>query len=246
VRESCDDPPMLVAGVDACRGGWIAVVLEANHFADSISTPTFVELLGSVPDARVVGVDIPIGLPSEGMRAADIAARVFVGPRRSSVFPTPPRAALVAATHAEARGILPSLSAQSFALGKRILEAEACLEERVVEVHPEVSFAALAGRPLRHSKRSWNGQMERSRLLASAGIELPDDLTAGQAAADDVLDAAIAAWTAARKERGEAATLPADPPCRMGDGSRSGTSRPGSLRRRWRGELPVAGAQTAG
>jgi predicted RNase H-like nuclease len=86
----------------------------------------------------------------------------------------------------------------------------------VIEVHPEVSFAALAGRPLQNSKRSWNGQMERRRLLASAGIELPDELTAGDAAADDVLDAAIAAWSAARKDRGEAATVPAEPPVQDG------------------------------
>jgi len=111
----------------------------------------------------LVGIDIPIGLPREGVRAADTAARVFVGPRRSTVFPTPPRAALVAATYAEARQALPSLSAQSFALGRKILEVEACLEDRVFEVHPEVSFAALASRQLRHSKRSWNGQMERRR-----------------------------------------------------------------------------------
>jgi hypothetical protein len=54
--------------------------------------------------------------------------------------------------------------------------------------------------------------MERRGLLASAGIELPDELPAGQAAPDDVLDAAIAAWSATRKERDEAVTLPADPP----------------------------------
>jgi Protein of unknown function (DUF429) len=46
----------------------------------------------------------------------------------------------------------------------------------VIEVHPEAWFAALAGRPLRNSKRSWNDQMEQRRLLASAGIELPDEL----------------------------------------------------------------------
>ncbi len=206
----------LVAGVDASRGGWVAVVVDAGHFADSLSATTFAQLLGSLKDASAVAVDIPIGLPNEGVRAADVAARTFVGPRRSSVFPTPPRAALVASTYAEARGVLSSLSAQSFALGKKILEVEACLEERVFEVHPEVSFAALAGRPLRDSKRSWNGQMERRRLLASAGIELPEALTAGQAAADDVLDAAIAAWSAARKDRGEAAMLPADPPLQDG------------------------------
>jgi predicted RNase H-like nuclease len=108
------------------------------------------------------------------------------------------------------------LSAQSFALGKKILEVEGCLEERVFEVHPEVSFAALARRQLLHSKRSWNGQMERRQLLAMAGIELPDDLVAGQVAADDVLDAAVAAWSAARKARGAAATLPPDPPLQDG------------------------------
>jgi predicted RNase H-like nuclease len=204
------------AGVDACRGGWVAIALEDGQFADSLFATTFAQLVRTLADAAAVGVDIPIGLPCEGVRAADLAARAFVGPRRSSVFPTPSRAALVATTYAEARKILPSLSAQSFALGKKVLEVEGSLEERVFEVHPEVSFAALAGRHLRHSKRSWNGQMERRRLLTAAGIDLPNELTAGQAGADDVLDAAIAAWSAARKARGEAATLPADPPVQDG------------------------------
>lgn len=135
-----------------------------------------------------------------------------VGRRRGSVFPTPPRVALAAATYAEARTLFPSLSAQSFSLRTKILEVESCLEDRVFEVHPEVSFAALAGRHLRHSKRSWNGQAERRRLLRGAGIDLPEELAAGQAAPDDVLDAAVAAWSAARKAKGEAATLPSDPP----------------------------------
>jgi predicted RNase H-like nuclease len=205
-----------VAGADACSGGWVAIVVTDGEFADSLFAPTFAQLLGKLGGAAAIGVDIPIGLPSEGVRAADIAARAFVGPRRSSVFPTPPRVALVATSYAEARRLLPSLSAQSFALGKKILEVEAALEGRVFEVHPEVSFAALAGRHLQYSKRSWNGQMERRRLLVEAGLELPDELSAGRAAADDVLDAAIAAWSAARKARGEAATLPPDPPVQDG------------------------------
>jgi predicted RNase H-like nuclease len=205
----------VVGGADAYRGGWVAIVVD-GQFAYSLLAATFANLLGNLGAAAAIGVDIPIGLPSEGVRAADVAARAFVGPRRSSVFPTPTRAALDAATYVEARRLLPSLSAQSFALGKKILEVEAALEERVFEVHPEVSFAALAGHHLRYSKRSWNGQMERRRLLAAAGIDLPDKLSAGQAAADDVLDAAIGAWSAARKARGEAATLPPDPPVQDG------------------------------
>jgi predicted RNase H-like nuclease len=206
----------VVAGVDACRGGWVAIVVEDDQFINSMFAATFAQLLQVLADAAAVGVDIPIGLPSKGVRPADLAARAYVGPRRNSVFPTPPRAALVAATYAEARQVMPSLSAQSFALGKKILEVEACLEERVFEVHPEVSFAALAGRQLLQSKRSWNGQMERRQLLATSGIELPDELVAGHAAADDVLDAAIVAWSAARKARCEAGMLPPDPPIQEG------------------------------
>jgi predicted RNase H-like nuclease len=206
----------LVAGVDACRGGWVAIVAEDGRFADSLLAASFEELLGGLGVATAIGVDIPIGLPDEGVRAADVEARAFVGARRSSVFPTPARAALVSATYAEARRVSPSLSAQSFALSKKILEVEANLEERVFEVHPEVSFAALAGRHLRYSKRSWNGHRERRDLLASAGLELPNELAAGQAAADDILDAAVAVWSAARKARGEAQTLPADPPTEGG------------------------------
>ena len=212
----------VVAGVDASRGGWVAIVIEDDQFAHSLLAATFREVLDSLAQAVAVAVDIPIGLPSagEGGRAADRAARTFVGPRRSSVFPTPPRAALSAASYAEARQVISSLSAQSFALGKKILEVEGCLDDRIFEVHPEVSFAALAGGHLRHSKRSWNGQMERRRLLSAAGIELADEMAAGEAAVDDVLDAAVAAWSASRKARGEAVALPFDPPVQDGRASR--------------------------
>ena len=148
----------------------------------------------------------------DGPRPADQAGRRFVGPRRGSVFPTAPRAALLAPSYAEARCIVPSLSAQSYALRRKILEVDAALEARVFEVHPEVSFAALAGAPMTYPKRTWNGLMERRRLLAAAGIEIPDQLPGCDAAADDVLDAAAVAWTAARKVRGAAISLPADPP----------------------------------
>jgi hypothetical protein len=52
--------------------------------------------------------------------------------------------------------------------------------------------------------------MERRRLLHGAGIDLPDRLAedAGTAPPDDLLDAAVAAWTACRKARGAARVLP--------------------------------------
>jgi len=207
----------VVAGVDACRGGWVAIALDRGQFSTAVFATSFPDLLARCIRAEAIGVDIPIGVPDEGLRAADVAARAFVGPRRGSVFPTPPRAALAAGSYAEARSIVPSLSAQSFAIGRKIIEVEACLDdERVFEVHPEVSFATLAGHHLRHSKRSWNGQMERRQLLEVAGIILPNELPIGDVAADDILDAAAASWTAARKATGKAATLPLEPPIRGG------------------------------
>ena len=69
----------------------------------------------------------------------------------------------------------------------------------------------LAGEPLAFAKRTWNGHRERLALLAGAGIHIPEHLDAGLVAADDVLDAAIAAWTATRIARGEHLTIPDDP-----------------------------------
>ena len=78
-------------------------------------------------------------------------------------------------------------------------------------MHPEVSFHALARRPAA-SKRQWNGQMERRALLAGVGIRIPDVLgEAGTVAVDDILDAAVAAWSAGRIAAGEAVSLPSPP-----------------------------------
>ncbi len=73
-----------------------------------------------------------------------------------------------------------------------------------------MSFAALKGAPLDHAKKTWNGQMERRRLLAEARIVIPDILPASVAGAppDDVLDAAVLAWTARRVHSCDARSLP--------------------------------------
>jgi predicted RNase H-like nuclease len=148
-----------------------------------------------------------------------------VGPRRSSVFPTPPRSVLEAASYQEALGVsrnlgLAGISKQSFGLALRILEVDeiARSDLRVLQVHPEVSFRAMAGQPLKYSKKSWNGASLRRLLLAQHDIVLPDDLgEAGLAPVDDVLDAAAAAWTADRLARGKAVSIP-EPPEEVEDG----------------------------
>lgn len=195
---------MRVAGVDGCRGGWIALVLDSGGVSELVFRETLAELVALGAD--VVAVDIPIGLPRTGTRRlADVEARRFVGPRRSSVFFAPPADVLALPWDAaRAHGV----SKQAYALKPRIGEA-AALADRILEVHPEVSFRAMAGEPLEHAKKTWPGLMKRLELLHSEGIELPTRL-ADPVPIDDVVDAGAAAWSARRYASGRACSLPSD------------------------------------
>jgi predicted RNase H-like nuclease len=105
----------------------------------------------------------------------------------------------------------PGISAQAFALKKQILAVQPLAErdERIWEVHPEVSFAEANEGPLEWSKTSWNGAKLRLAILQAHGITIPDDLDeSGAAAIPDVLDAAIAAWSADRIARNVGVSLP--------------------------------------
>lgn len=213
---------MRVVGVDASQKDWIGVVLADGRFETAMLSPTLAGLLERVRDIGTVGIDIPLGSVADGVRGCDTAARRFVAPFGSSVFAAPPRGALACATYQDAnqwsrdhcdRG----LSAQSWALRAKILDAELHWIERpnlVFEVHPEVSFRAMGDDrgPLTARKRSWTGHQQRLALLAAAGIDVPTELgDAGRASADDVLDAAAAAWSAHRIATGVATSI-LDPP----------------------------------
>ena len=196
-----------VAGIDGCPKGWIAIVLEEGCFARAEVGRTFADLLPNLADAEVIAVDIPIGLP-EGPepRLADVEAKKRLGKLGPAVFATPPRVVLEAPSYAKANALSNKrfghgISAQSYALRPKIFQVDACAEtdDRVYEVHPEVCFAEMSGEPLTHSKVSWYGQRARLRLLANAGITIPDDLGGvGKIPPDDIIDAAAAAWSAHR------------------------------------------------
>ena len=93
---------MTLVGIDGCRSGWIAVVISNAGEVSAHHLYLIDDVAAVAPDAKVIAIDIPIGLPEAGRRQADLAARDFLGRRRNSVFHTPVRAALEAATHAEA------------------------------------------------------------------------------------------------------------------------------------------------
>lgn len=87
------------------------------------------------------------------------------------------------------------------------------LQNHVREVHPELSFCLLNGRPLSHSKRTRAGSEERLALVETVYAQetirsaISDCRTRG-AKSDDVLDALAALWSAGRASRGEAEALP--------------------------------------
>lgn len=212
-----------VLGVDGCKGGWVGVVLDGGDVSACFGA-TIAELVAAAESAgavEVVAIDIPIGLSDTGPRQADVEARRAIDLRRSSVFMMPIRRALeaedyVAASRIQREVVGVGISKQAYALRVKILEVDGWVrtkKHRVVEVHPEVSFARMAGKPLDHRKATWAGAEQRRELLAAEGIALAGDLgVAGKTAGvDDVLDAAAAAWSARRVAAGTATSLPSPP-----------------------------------
>lgn len=216
---------MRALGVDAAgRFGWVGIVVDDRGLVGSLLAPGLQALIEAADAAAPaedpiasVGVDIPIGLVDGPKRTADVAARAFVGPRRSSVFWAPHRSALAFTDHAAANAHLasigmPLLSAQAMGLMARTREAAAVAagDDRLIEVFPEASFRQLAGAGLAHAKKTAAGALARLALLASADppIVLPSDLgPAGAVPLDDAFDAAAAAWSARRHALGRALAL---------------------------------------
>jgi predicted RNase H-like nuclease len=210
-----DDGGMRVAGVDACRRGWVAVMLDSGRPAEIRAHVCLASLLA--PDAAVTGIDMPLGLLESGWREADRAAGALLGPRRSSVFAIPPREVWAQASYPAANRRCreltgQGLSAQAWGLRARLLEANAYREtcsHPLYEVHPELAFLAMAGAPLPYSKHTPAGRELRREVLAGAGVVVP--APAAAAPLTDILDAAAVAWSARRIAAGHAVTIPDRP-----------------------------------
>lgn len=203
------------AGLDGCASGWVCVVLDERGFVSSSLYSDFASAMGGLSSVAAIGVDMPLGLVEIGDREADRAARAYLKGQASSVFSAPPRPVVGAASYPEALEIArrvngKGLSKQSFNIVPKMIEVDAFVgDERLHEVHPEVSFRILNGDEKLSRKKSWGGVAARLKLLRSAAIELPDDLgEAGDAGVDDVLDAAVAAWSARRIARRKARSYP--------------------------------------
>ena len=221
----------LLAGVDGCRAGWLCLsrtgdggVVEARVFA------TAAQLVDATA-AAVIAWDIPIGLAAGDGRGCDALARRLLGsPRAASVFTAPIRPALGAATQAAASAATRAVNgkgvaAQAFGIYAKVAEVDALLRarpalcERIVEVHPEVSFRAWNdGVAITPGKKTRDGFAVRRALVerhfgGDAFTRVRAQWTKSRVADDDVLDAYAALWSAERIARGVAVSLP-DPPLR--------------------------------
>jgi len=219
-----------VAGIDGCKGGWLALTLgAAGHVRDVAVVPRWRDL--DLDGCAILAVDMPIGLSDSGPRACDIAARRHLPKgRKSSVFAPPRRAMLACRTWSEANALGRTgdgigISHQAWNLAPKIRELDAAIDpatqDRVREVHPELVFQRLHGltapgsTPL-PSKKSMTGRAARLALLEAAGIAaLPERIAAlprKLAQPDDLLDAAACALAARAIAMGTANCLPENPP----------------------------------
>ena len=210
-------------GVDGCPYGWFSVGLDNCDGYEVRAFKTFDELLAHYAEARLVLVDIPIGLPQGGEgRDCDPEARQLLGwPRMSSVFPTPTRPTVLQAERSpgdrhraaeiERQYAGKGINKQSFAIAPKIAEVDKVLRDRgasaappVREVHPEVCFCALHdGQPMRFRKKTREGRSERFRVLQEIKPYTQeiydsaiDKYFRKEVARDDILDALAAAVTA--------------------------------------------------
>jgi predicted RNase H-like nuclease len=95
-----DPERFLAAGIDGCRAGWIVAGWDGTAWVLE-RVEALADVVPLMRQQATVCIDMPIGLSVTGVRQCDAAARRLLGPRRSSVFPAPPRMALVDRPYAE-------------------------------------------------------------------------------------------------------------------------------------------------
>lgn len=213
----------MIAGMDGCEDGWMAACETASGEIELRFVGRAEDLI-EVSSIRMMVIDIPIGLLDRSPRAADIAARQVLKGRASCVFNAPIRPILSARSYSEANRIWRDVegkgcSQQGYALVPKVVEIDELVRRRsgngvrIVEGHPEVSFAMMNGEAaVPASKHSAEGFHVRCGLLADALQCDVERLVAAQPRSmrTDVLDALALLWTARRVESNRASRFPSE------------------------------------
>ena len=172
-------------GVNGCRSGWFSVGFDSRGCDELKVFPAFSELLAYYRNARLVLVDIPIGLQKgPGGRQCDQEARnTLRSPRSSSVFSAPIRQTVEQAAESpgdydcanvtELRFAGKRISKQAFSIAPKIAQVDELLKCRdqnaipkIREIHPEICFWDLDnGNPMQCGKKSKSGEQSDLRSL---------------------------------------------------------------------------------
>jgi predicted RNase H-like nuclease len=206
-----------ISGVDGCKGGWLAFHFNGKYWSENLFRN--INELYSESDSELILIDIPIGLretePIE--RSCDLESRKILNTRKSSIFPSPSRLAILcneyrgaSQKNKEATGR--GLSKQSYSIIQKIREVDDFIQsenynprkKRIREVHPEVCFWGLNGcSEMNYNKKYALGICERMQLLGShiKDVKKIFDQTRSrynkiQVADDDIIDALGCAVTA--------------------------------------------------
>jgi predicted RNase H-like nuclease len=218
---------MKYIGVDGCKGGWFAVEIDEGGDWRIALYPSISDLWRSTSSAKLILIDIPIGLGSSTARRCDLEARKVLGARGCCVFPAPCRGVLKAKSYEDAcsisrRLIDKAISRQAWSILKKIQEVDIFLGGTkaargvIRESHPEICFWALAGgKAMALGKKKPEGHKDRLELLVKLYPATREILEAAlrtyqrkDVARDDILDAVVLALTASSPAL---ATLPEQP-----------------------------------
>jgi predicted RNase H-like nuclease len=210
----------MIAGVDGAGDRWVIAVLRGDAVSWVVAQHA-AAVLEVVAGCAAVGVDVPIGLPEQGPRRCDLEARRRLGRAAASIFHAPIRAVLDAASHREACAALrrrgeAGMTIYTWGIVPKIRQWDALsLPSHVIEVHPELSFRAMAPSVAFVGKKSAPGAWQRITAL-SRMVDIDAALATAPArvALDDALDALAAAWSARRWSAGCAETLGGELDCR--------------------------------
>ena len=218
---------MNVLGVDGTPNGWAVVACKERQMRVR-QIARLEDIFEQPPYPDIVAVDVPIGLLDAyeiGGRECDRKARRDLEERGSSVFVPPVRAVLAARTYEEACAVSrasskhgKALSKQTWGIVPKIKEADDLLRLKphlrsiLREVHPEVCFRELAGKPMEFAKSKSTGRAERRKALARYfDVDAIIDLGRRERlSVVDTLDALAACWSAMRFANGEGRSLVPD------------------------------------
>ncbi|MBX3503797.1 MAG: DUF429 domain-containing protein [Alphaproteobacteria bacterium] len=238
-RHAGEGKGVWVAGVDGCRGGWIAARLNLKSGEWCFQyVASLADIADSPPQPKVIAIDMPMGFLEQaepGGRACEREARRLLKGKSSSVFAVPVRAVLDSPTYIHALAANRASSDHGLGLSKQawhlvpkmceldaLLGSRSSLHERVFEAHPELAFARLnKGAPVLASKKTEEGRHSRLALLAAAGFKRVDarwaeyratwKLRRTEIADDDAYDALAVCVTARHIAERNDIVLPSKP-----------------------------------